>query len=333
MLDNVKSVIFGCKGEVLTDAEKSFFEEQKPLGFILFARNCTSPEQVKRLIKEFKACVKHEPLILIDQEGGRVCRLTPPHWRPYPAVKNIRTLPAQHAKKATYALYRRIGEDLRELGINVNCAPTLDLKIAGANQIIGERSFSSDPEEVSLYGKLAAQALIETGVTPIIKHIPGHGRALVDSHLELPTISTPLEELLKTDFIPFKNLAHFPLAMTAHIVYKALDPQNPVTLSKSALNYIKEEIGYNGLLLTDDLSMKALKGSYAQRTERALEAGVDIILHCNGDMEEMEQIASSTNPLTPPIISWYLASFPLPIYPSKMNPKQLDENIEKISFN
>lgn len=297
-----KAVIYGCEGLSLTEEERRFFTEQNPLGFILFARNCDNPAQVKALVDELKATVSHrEALVLIDQEGGRVARLRPPHWRAYPAARTLADLAdknVQHAAEAIYLNSRLIADELVQLGINVDCLPLADVPVEGSHAIIGDRAYGDEPERVAMLAREASQGLLDSGVLSVLKHIPGHGRALVDSHEDLPVVSADIDELRATDFAPFKELADIPLGMTAHVLYDAIDAENVATLSPAVIQLIREEIGFDGLLMTDDLSMKALKGDFAQLTRDALHAGCDVILHCNGKMEEMQAIASTVTALS-----------------------------------
>ncbi len=282
-----KPLIFGCSSTSLSDEERAFFKAEQPFGFILFARNIDNPEQVKALVEELKSTVKHDfTPILIDQEGGRVARLKQPHWPEFPACGELLV------EAASYDQGYEIGKMLAELGINVSCAPMLDVRQAGAHDIVGDRALSDDAETVAKLGLAMANGLIDADVQPVIKHIPGHGRAMCDSHLDLPRVTASLEELA-VDFLPFKELAHMPFAMTAHIIYEAIDAENCATQSKAVIELIRNEIGFKGMIMTDDLSMKALEGSFADRTKRSLEAGCDLILHCNGDMDEMREIAQA----------------------------------------
>ena len=296
----VKNVIFGCSGKSLTNEERSFFESVQPFGFILFARNIENPDQVRNLIAEIKSCVSHEFVpILIDQEGGRVCRLKPPHWPHPPACGTFEC--TLDPEQAAYSAAKAIAKELVALGINVDCAPMLDVRQPDAHDIVGDRAFSSDPKMVAVLGKAFSEGLIEGGVSPVIKHIPGHGRAKCDSHEDLPVVSESLEELRRVDFYPFKQLNDAPFAMTAHIIYEAIDPVNCATQSKKVIDLIRNEIGFKGLIMTDDLSMKALKGSFAERTKRSIDAGCDLMLHCNGDMKEMVEIAENCSEITSPM--------------------------------
>lgn len=286
-----KPIIFGCSGKTLTHEEREFFNKHQPYGFIIFARNIENPLQVKTLIAELKTCVKQNFVpILIDQEGGRVARLKPPHWPLFPCCGEFEGMP--HSEDAAYNGGLKIASELHLLGINVDCAPMLDVRQPGAHDIVGDRAFSHDPEIVAKLGRAFMDGLKSGGVLPIIKHIPGHGRASVDSHHELPRVKASREEL-EIDFYPFRKLNDAPYAMTAHIIYEAIDPENCATQSKKVIDLIKNDIGFKGLIMTDDLSMKALGGSFAERTKRSLAAGCDIILHCNGDMKEMIEIAEA----------------------------------------
>jgi beta-N-acetylhexosaminidase len=298
-----KAVIFGCAGLELTSEEIAFFAETNPIGFILFARNCDNPEQVKRLTQHLRECIKSETApILIDQEGGRVARLRPPHWRLPPAGQVFAEMAQRDLATAYEALtlnVRLIGQELRELGINVDCLPVLDLPQTDADPVIGDRAYGSEPDQVAALGRIACTALMQEGVLPVLKHIPGHGRANVDSHKALPVVDTDQVELSQTDFMPFKVLADMPLAMTAHVIYNALDADQPATTSKRVVQeFIRGEILFDGLLMTDDLSMQALTGSFAERTRASLDAGCDVVLHCNGDMSEMSEVADTVSDMS-----------------------------------
>lgn len=281
-------LIFGCEGRSLTAAEREFFQKSQPLGFILFKRNIQDKAQTKALVEELKATVNHpNPPILIDQEGGRVARLRPPHWQEYAPVRIKEGESMAEAKERIHKTYTSIGKDLRELGVTVNCAPVLDLDVLGADPIMGDRTFSTDPAVVSLLGAVAIRAMEEQGIVPIIKHIPGHGAALCDSHKELPVVTLSRAEL-EEHFAPFKENATCPWAMTAHIVYTALDPDHCATQSSRVIqDIIREEIGFEGILVSDDIGMNALSGSFAERTRKSLAAGCDAVLHCSGILEEM----------------------------------------------
>ncbi|MCK4867127.1 MAG: beta-N-acetylhexosaminidase [Alphaproteobacteria bacterium] len=293
------AAIFGCAGTELSASETAFFRDHDPAGFVLFARNIESPGQVRALVSDLRDCTGAEnALILIDQEGGRVARLKPPHWRAAPPQGIFGKLSPETARHAAKLNARLLADELLALGINVDCLPLLDLRFPGAHDIIGNRAFGETVEIVSLLGRAVCEGLLEGGVLPVIKHIPGHGRARADSHLELPWVDVDRDELEETDFAPFRAHADMPLAMTAHIVYGAIDPVRPATTSPTVMNdIIRGSIGYDGLVMTDDLSMKALGGGFAARTADSLAAGCDLVLHCNGDMDEMKQIADAARPL------------------------------------
>ena len=299
------AVIFGCAGLSLSPSERSFFAETEPAGFILFQRNCQDPDQVRGLVDAMRNCAGGaDALVLIDQEGGRVARLRPPHWRTPPAGSQFAALYAANPDAARLAAFlnaRLIAHELTALGINVDCAPVLDIPVAGADPVIGDRALGQTPEQIADLGAAVCDGLMAGGVLPVIKHIPGHGRALVDSHKALPRVDTPLAELEATDFATFRALSHMPLAMTAHVIFSAVDDAAPVTFSAAATQtLIRERIGFEGLLLSDDLSMQALSGGLGERGARAIEAGCDIALHCNGEPDEMEAVAGAVSHLSAP---------------------------------
>ncbi|MCP5087759.1 MAG: beta-N-acetylhexosaminidase [Rhodobacteraceae bacterium] len=294
-----RACIFGCEGLRLSAKESRFFRGSDPWGFILFARNLETPDQIRALTSELRSSVGRDAPILIDQEGGRVARLRPPHWRDWtPPLEFVEQAGPQHAVQAMKLRYRLIAYELRELGIDVNCAPMLDIARDISHPIIRNRCYGTNPETVAQMGRAAANGTLEGGVLPIIKHIPGHGRASLDTHHDLPVLDTPLATLQASDFAPFAALADLPMAMTAHIVYTAIDPDNCATLSKAAISVIRQDIGFDGLLMTDDLSMKALSRGFADRAETALAAGCDVILHCNGDRAEMDEVLGAVPRLT-----------------------------------
>ncbi len=296
---SVKAVIFGCDGHVLSAEERQFFREVKPWGFILFHRNCGSPDQVRRLNASLRECVgRDDAPILIDQEGGRVQRLRGEHWRARPAAAAFGAVSRQDPRLARDLAYdnaRVMAAELKDLGINVDCVPCVDVPIEGAHDIIGDRAFARDPWVVASLGQSVIDGMLDGGVLPVIKHIPGHGRARSDSHMELPVVDTPRAELERSDFAPFRALAHAPLGMTAHVVYTDIDPTAPATASKRVIDeVVRGFIGFDGALMTDDLSMRALKGSYAERVQASIAAGCDLVLHCNRDMDQMREIADAT---------------------------------------
>ena len=294
------AAIYGCSGHRLTEEEKAFFAEVRPWGFIVFRRNVDSPDQMRALTDEMRACVGDaDAPVLIDQEGGRVQRMGPPHWPKYPPAEAY--LKATNDPLAARELVRLgarlMANDLTAVGVNVDCAPVLDVPVPGAHDNIGDRAYARDPATVSMLGRAAAEGLLAGGVLPVIKHVPGHGRAFADSHKALPVVHAGLEALEEWDFAPFRALSDMPLAMTAHVVFDAVDPKHPATTSRKALKLMRGGLGFSGLIMTDDLSMKALSGSLRERAEAALKAGCDIVLHCNGELKEMRQVAEGVGKL------------------------------------
>jgi len=298
-----RAVIFGCAGPRLEAAEADFFRDSDPLGFILFARNCETPEQLAALTADLRASVgRADAPVLIDQEGGRVVRMGAPHWRVPPAAGAIGALAQRDSAtglRAAWLNARLIAADLRQAGIDVCCLPVLDLQYPGASSVVGDRAFSSDPDLVAELGRAAADGLLAGGVLPVIKHMPGHGRAMADSHLEMPRVEAALAELVASDFRPFRALRDLPIGLSAHILYTEIDGDLPGTCSPKVIaDVIRGAIGFDGLLLSDDLSMEALSGSLGERAEAALAAGCDIALHCNGKPEEMMDIAERVGVLS-----------------------------------
>lgn len=297
-----RAVIYGFEGLALNQAETGFFRDTDPWGYILFARNVDNPDQLLKLTDALRELSGRSDVpILIDQEGGRVARLRSPHWRDAPAGAVFGEAFARNRKTGTQACWinaRLLAHELTASGINVNCVPMLDIRAEGSNDtVIGDRAWSSDPEVVSILGRASAEGLLAGGVLPVIKHLPGHGRSVIDSHEGLPVVKASLEELEKSDFIPFRALRDLPLGMTGHLIFTSIDDKVPSTLSKRVIDEaIRSDapgrIGFDGLLMTDDLSMGALQGDFKARTRAALEAGCDMILHCNGEMAEMQAIAT-----------------------------------------
>ncbi len=299
----MQAAIYGFEGFALTDSERAFFKEANPLGYILFKRNCNTPDQLRALTDSLRELSGRDQLpILIDQEGGRVARLTAPEWEVIPPAAIFDALAQKSelsiAERGVYLQARVIAQQLFDVGITVNCAPLADVPAPNSHDIIGDRAFGKTPEQVSKLARQQSEGLMAGGVLPVLKHIPGHGRAMADSHEDLPVVEASLEELEASDFIPFKELADIPLGMTAHIIYTALDTQNIATQSPDIISFIRQNIGFDGLLMSDDLSMKAMEGSFTQRAELTLKAGCDIILHCNGKMDEMIAVAKGTTALT-----------------------------------
>ncbi len=292
-----KAFICGCSGLELTEPEKGFLRAEQPWGLILFARNCESPNQIRGLVADFRDIVgRADAPVLIDQEGGRIQRLKPPRWPAYPSAGTIAEVAAgdlAEGRRLAWLCGRLIGEDLFELGITVDCTPVLDLRIPGAHDIVGDRAYGATADEIVPLAAAVAEGLSAAGVAPVVKHIPGHGRALADSHVELPVVDASADALA-ADFEPFRRMNEQPMAMTAHVVYRAFDPREPATLSRTVIqDVIRDAIGFDGLLMTDDLSMRALTGGVGENAARALSAGCDVALHCNGDLVEMAEVAAA----------------------------------------
>lgn len=293
------AAIYGCAGHHLTEAERAFYRQASPWGFILFKRNVQNSDQLSALTADLREAVGRDAPVLIDQEGGRVQRMGPPHWPKYPpggAYRGATNDPLGDRELARLG-GRLMAADLKAVGINVDCAPVADTPVSGAHDIIGDRAYAADPATVAQLARAKAEGLMAGGVLPVIKHIPGHGRAFADSHHELPVVDADLETLEAWDFLPFRALSDMPMAMTAHVVYPAIDRRNPATTSRKAIRLMRESLGFDGLIMTDDLSMKALSGSFTERAERSLKAGCDVVLHCNGDLAEMTEVAEGVGPL------------------------------------
>lgn len=290
------AAIYGCLGPRLGAEEIAFFRDVRPWGFILFARNIEGPDQVRGLVTALRETVgRANAPVLIDQEGGRVQRFGPPHWRRYPPARVLsRVAGGAPARREAVRLGARLmADDLHALGVNVDCAPVLDVPQPGAHDIIGDRAYGETPEEVAVLGRAMAEGLLAGGVLPVIKHTPGHGRAASDSHFDLPVVDASAEALRQSDFAPFQALSDMPLAMTAHVLYRALDRRRPATTSRRVIRgVLRDELGFSGLIMSDDLSMKALEGDMARRARQSLAAGCDVVLHCNGDMAEMKAVAA-----------------------------------------
>lgn len=289
------AAIFAPAGLKLSADESAFFRDYDPFGYILFARNIDSPGQVLALTESLRSNVGRKAPILIDQESGRVQRLRAPYWRewapPLDSVASYGSIPL--AARAMAIRMQIIAAELRAVGIDANCAPLADVPSPRTHPFLRNRCYGTTPESVTLISRAVAGGLLQGGVLPVLKHLPGHGRAMQDSHEELPRVDTAHDELSIADFLPFKALRDLPMAMTAHIVYSAIDPTRPATQSPEIIRLIREEIGFAGLLMTDDLMMKALSGDLAERTERSIRAGCDLALHCSGDLAEMTAIASA----------------------------------------
>lgn len=298
-----RAFITGVSGPELIAAERDFIRSERPWGFILFKRNVETPQQVALLVKELiKSVGVPDAPILIDQEGGRVQRLGPPHWPVYPPGALFGALydvdPALGLSAARLSA-RLIAADLGDLGISADCLPLADVPVAGADAVIGNRAYGTEPEKVAAIARAVTDGLEQGGILPVLKHIPGHGRATADSHFGLPVVNTSKKELERTDFAAFRPLADLPMAMTAHVVFSALDPAHPATTSATIIEQvIRGVIGFQGLLMSDDVSMNALAGSIAERTRAIFSAGCDMVLHCNGRLDEMREVAAETPELS-----------------------------------
>ncbi len=293
-----RACILGCSGPRLTPEERAFFADVKPWGFVLFGRNIEAPDQVRALVESLRETVgRADAPVLVDQEGGRVQRLGPPHWGRFPPGRAYGRLGPRGRDVARLGA-RLLARDLAALGLNVNCLPVLDVPDPDASAVIGDRAYADTSDGVAVLGRAAAEGLIAGGVLPVVKHIPGHGRALADSHREAPVVHASMEALEARDFAPFRALSDMPMAMTAHVVYAAIDPARPATTSPKVIERaIRGAIGFDGLLMSDDISMQALSGGFEARARAARAAGVDVVLHCNGDMPEMRSVAAGSGDL------------------------------------
>jgi beta-N-acetylhexosaminidase len=296
---NSRAFITGISGLELTAEEREFIRSMRPWGFILFKRNIETPAQVIALVRELRAAIgNHDAPVLIDQEGGRVQRMGPPHWPLYPPGAVFAALydidPALGLSAARLSA-RLIAADLTEVGVTVDCLPLADVPVPGADAVIGNRAYGTEPVKVAAIARAVTEGLEQGGILPVLKHIPGHGRATADTHFRLPEVDTPKAELERTDFAAFQPLADLPMAMTAHVVFSALDPVHPATTSATIIEQvIRGVIGFQGLLMSDDVSMNALAGSIVERTRAIFAAGCDIVLHCNGKLDEMREVAAET---------------------------------------
>ncbi len=297
-----RPVIFGCASTVLTPMEHTIFREADPFGFILFKRNCDNPDQVRYLIRELRQATRREDVpIFIDQEGGRVTRLQPPHWPKLAAARYFGEMYERDpdwGREAMHVQARIVAYELSSLGFTVNCAPVVDLLLPKTSPAIGERAFSADPSVVAAMARTQAETFLDNGILPVIKHFPGHGRLPDDPHHVLPTITATRAELETQDFVPFSILHDMPIGMNSHAIFTALDPDHPASLSARITHeIIRDALDFDGLLISDDITMKALKGTAAELTVSALEAGNDVVMHCNGNASEMEAIARALKPM------------------------------------
>lgn len=296
-MNRAGAFIAGCAGTALSAEEIAFFRDADPLGFILFARNIDTPDQIRALTAQLRDCVGRDAMILIDQEGGRVQRLRPPHWRKWiPALDQV----AKAGDRATDVMrlrYRLIAAELRDLGIDVNCVPCADVVRSNTHSVLHNRCYANTADQVVPIARAVTEGCLKGGVLPVLKHIPGHGAATADSHLELPRVDLPGDVLLRQDFAAFRDLSDLPLGMTAHVVFDAFDSDHCATNSPILHKIMREDLGFEGLLMSDDISMQALSGDMGARCDTALQAGCDIVLHCNGDLAEMQAVAAASGRL------------------------------------
>lgn len=322
------AAIYGCEGLSLTADERSFFADAQPFGFILFARNFDNPDQARALADQLRSSVGRNAPILIDQEGGRVQRLRAPHWREFsPAMQDASQPEAERVLELRYHL---IAYELSSIGIDVNCAPLLDVPIRGAHDVIGARALGRDPQTVAILGHAVRRGLAAGGVLPVIKHIPGHGRSMVDTHHDLPRVKDS-RRALEQDFAPFRDHTDALMGMTAHLIYEAIDPDAPGTQSPAVIDLIRNDIGFDGLLMTDDISMNALSGTVSNRARKAWDAGCDIVLHCNGDLPEMSAIAAEAHALTGASYSRARRVDEAPRAPTNIDIKTIEEEYKSLT--
>jgi beta-N-acetylhexosaminidase len=332
----IRAFISGCAKLSLTTEEEKFFQRMKPWGLILFKRNCETPTQIIDLVARFRTAVgRSDAPVFIDQEGGRVQRIGPPLWRAYPSAAAFGKLYAINpglALRSTRSIGRLMAEELYDLGITASCLPVLDAPQSVAHDVIGNRAYDTRPERIMTLARAHVAGLMEGGILPVMKHIPGHGRAMVDSHHNLPVVEASRMELESHDFLPFAGFADCPMAMTAHVVYSAIDPEQPATLSRKMVrNVIRKVIGFNGLLITDDLSMKALGGTFKHKAELAYDAGCDMLLHCNGVMSEMEEVASAAQTFNAKTARRAKAALRLRRKPQPFDQKQALRELEAVA--
>ncbi|MEL6466108.1 MAG: beta-N-acetylhexosaminidase [Pseudomonadota bacterium] len=296
-MSNFGATILDADGLSLSKDEKAFFRDADPFGFIIFARNIDTPDQVYGLCSEFREAVGRDAIITIDQEGGRVQRLRGPTWTEWLSPLDFVQAAGDDAERAMYLRYRHIAYELKSLTIDCNCAPMVDLLVKDTHEFLRNRCYGASPSDISVLGRAAAQGHLDGGVVPVVKHMPGHGRSSLDSHYDLPHVNVSLDTLRETDFAPFRDLNNLPMGMTAHVVYEAVD-EAPATLSADVLKLIRDEIGFDGLIMTDDIGMKALQGTSDQITRRALDAGCDVVLHCNAPLASRVASANAAGQMT-----------------------------------
>jgi beta-N-acetylhexosaminidase len=319
----VRAFITGLSGPVITPDEAAFLRDAQPWGLIIFKRNVSDPAQLQALTGAFREAVGRDAPVLVDQEGGRVQRLGPPHWPVYPAgavYGRIYEGDPTAGLEAAWLGARLIASDLRAVGIDTDCLPVADIPVEGADAVIGERAYGATPEKVTALAGAVAKGLLAGGVLPVLKHIPGHGRATADSHMKLPVVETDRATLERTDFAPFRALSDLPLGMTAHVVFSAIDPVAPATTSAIMVGeVIRRFIGFSGLLMGDDVSMGALSGTLPERARASLQAGCDMVLHCNGNLSEMKDVAAAVPVLEGPALERAQAALGRRTPPEPMN--------------
>ena len=321
--------IFGCEGPALGDAERAFFAETAPWGFILFARNVQTPDQLRRLTGDLRDAVGRDAPIFVDQEGGRVQRLRAPYWREWlPPLDTVEAAGPQ-APLAMYLRARLIAAELHAVGIDGNCAPTVDIAGPLTHPFLRNRCYGSDLDTVVAVARAVAKGLLDGGVLPVMKHMPGHGRATIDTHLDLPRVTDAAEDLLRSDFAAFRALADLPLGMTAHIVFSAYDDQ-PATCSAPMIRVIRDQIGFGGLLMTDDLSMQALSGTIGERAAASRRAGCDVMLHCNGNLGDMQAVAAASGALAGAALARAESALAARRTPDAADPKALDAELAQL---
>jgi beta-N-acetylhexosaminidase len=331
----IRAFICGCAGTVFTADEARFFAKYNPWGLILFKRNCETPDQITALITAFRKTVaRPDAPVFVDQEGGRVQRIGPPLWRKYPEARkfgNLYQINPGLALRAARNIGRLMAAELYTLGFTSSCLPVLDVPQAGAHDVIGNRAYDHRAERIIILANAHIAGLMEGGILPVMKHVPGHGRSLVDSHHNLPIVAASRLELENGDFVPFAALADLPMAMTAHVIYQAIDAEAPATLSRKLVRHvIRKVIGFNGLLMTDDLSMKALSGSFAHKAQAAYDAGCDMLLHCNGVMIEMQEVGAAATELSAKTARRAKAALKLRRKPQPFDEKQALADLEAV---
>ncbi|MCA3485702.1 MAG: beta-N-acetylhexosaminidase [Rhodobacter sp.] len=328
-MNAVAACILGCEGTALRAAERSFFAETSPWGFILFARNVDSPDQLRRLTGDLRDVVARDAPVFVDQEGGRVQRLRAPHWREWPPALDMVDAAGPHAPRAMYLRARLIAAELRAVGIDGNCAPVVDIAGPLTHPFLRNRCYGRDLATVIAVARAVAGGLRDGGVLPVMKHMPGHGRATMDTHTDLPRVAEAAQALRNSDFAAFRALSDLPLGMTAHIVFSAFDDQ-PATCSAPMIRLIREEIGFGGLLMTDDLSMQALSGTLAERAAAARRAGCDVMLHCNGKRDEMQAVAAASGVLAGAALARAGAALAARRAPDGADPAALDAELRQL---